>query len=132
MNVVFDTNIILSSTLWKESAARKLLRQLVDKQINIISSPEIISEYQEVLKRDFDYTDEEVTKIMKQVFEFVTLIKPVNKIDAVKEDPDDNIILECAVESKAEYIITYDKHLLKLITYENIKIIKPEEMMKLI
>ncbi|MFW6083475.1 MAG: putative toxin-antitoxin system toxin component, PIN family [Thermoplasmatota archaeon] len=40
----------------------------------------------------------------------------------IKEDPDDNYILETAVEGEADLIITGDNHLLKLEMYENIKI----------
>ncbi|MBI5389261.1 hypothetical protein HZB01_02675 [Candidatus Woesearchaeota archaeon] len=45
----------------------------------------------------------------------------------VKEDPDDDMIIACAVASKSQFIITYDKHLLKLKEHKGIKIIKPEE-----
>ena len=48
-------------------------------------------------------------------------------MDVVKEDPDDNKIIECAIESEAEYILSYDNHLLRLKEYLGIKIIKPEE-----
>ena len=45
----------------------------------------------------------------------------------VKEDPDDDMIVECALESHSKYLITYDKHLLNLKEYHGIRIIKPEE-----
>jgi predicted nucleic acid-binding protein len=41
----------------------------------------------------------------------------------VLEDPEDNRILECAVEAKADYIITGDFHLLKLSRYLNIEVL---------
>jgi predicted nucleic acid-binding protein len=44
-------------------------------------------------------------------------------IDVVSEDPEDNRILECAVEAKANYIITGDSHLLKLSRHLNIEIL---------
>jgi uncharacterized protein len=61
------------------------------------------------------------------VLGFLTLVTPSNKIEIIKEDIDDNKILECAVESKSEYLLTYDNHLLRLKDYEGIKIISPEE-----
>ena len=42
------------------------------------------------------------------------------------------IIVECAAQSLADYIITYDKHLLKIKKYKDIKIITPEEALKII
>lgn len=127
MAVTFDTNILLSSTLWHGSVAQKLLFDLIQNNSSIYSSTKILSEYQEVLRRDFAFSDDEVSEIMEKVFSFVTLVDPAVSVDAVKDDPDDNAIIECAVESRSQYIITYDKHLLRLREYQGIRIIKPEE-----
>jgi len=54
-------------------------------------------------------------------------VNPQTKIKAVKDDPDDDIIIECALESKSKYLITYDKHLLNLKEFRGIRVIKPEE-----
>ncbi len=62
----------------------------------------------------------------------MTSIIPIEKINITKEDPDDNKIIECAVTAKANYIITYDKHLLKIKKFRNILIIKPEEVLKIL
>lgn len=131
IKVVLDTNILLSSTLWNNSEAQKLLFKLIRKNVQIYSSVEILSEYQEVLKRDFDYSDKEISYIMEKIFTFTTLIKPKKRIDVVKDDPDDNKIIECAIESSSKNIITYDKHLLNIGEYEGIKIIKPKEAMRM-
>lgn len=129
MTVVFDTNVLLSSTLWDGSVAQKLLFELIQSDIDICASLEILEEYQKVLRRDFDYADEDISRIMEKILSFVTLTKPKKKIDIVKADPDDNRILECAVESASKYIITYDKHLLNLGEHKGIKIIQPEKAM---
>ena len=131
IKVVLDTNILLSSTLWNNSEAQKLLFKLIRKNVQIYSSVEILSEYQEVLKRDFDYSDKEISYIVEKIFTFTTLIKPKKRVDVVKDDPDDNKIIECAIESSSKNIITYDKHLLNIGEYEGIKIIKPKEAMRM-
>ena len=127
MVVTFDTNVLLSATLWDGSVAQKLLFDLIRQNVRIYSTTEILSEYQKVLRRDFDFSDEEVSEITEKVFVFVTLVNPKTRNIAVKEDPDDDIIIECALESNSKYIITYDKHLLNLKEYQGIRIIKPEE-----
>ena len=127
---VFDTNILISSTLWDGSVAQKLLYKLIEQDSVIFSSTEILEEYQKILKRDFDYSNEEVTNIMKKVLQFITIVNPCIKVDAVKDDADDNKIIECALEGEAEYIISYDKHLLNLKEFRGIKIVKPEEVIK--
>ena len=44
-------------------------------------------------------------------------VPPTATVDVVKEDPTDNRILECAQAGESEYLITRDKHLLKLKTF---------------
>lgn len=125
--VVFDTNVLISATLWDNSVAQKFLFKCIKENIPIFSSQEIIEEYKEILARDFDYNEQEIGEILERVLQFLTLVTPGIKVDIVKEDPDDNKIIECAVESKAEYILSYDKHLLNLKEYQGIKIVQPEE-----
>ena len=62
----------------------------------------------------------------------MNLMEPKQKINVVKDDPDDNKVIECAIESSSDYIITYDKHLLRIKEYKGIKILKPEEILKII
>ncbi len=132
MRLTFDTNALLSATLWEGSVSQKLLFKLIDKNAEIFCSTEIISEYSKVLERDFDYSQEQRAEILQSVLSFVTLTKPVAKISAVSRDPSDDKILDCAVDSKSEYVITYDKHLLELKQFQGIHIIKPEEALKII
>ena len=129
--VVFDTNVLLSSTLWDGSVAQKLLQKMILSDVDIFSSSEILEEYQKILRRDFDYTEEKINKIMIVLSAFLKIVEPKEKVDVVKDDPDDNKVIECALASGSEYILTYDNHLLKLNEFRGIKIIKPEELLKL-
>ena len=127
--IVFDTNVLISASLWEDSVAQKFLFKCIRENVQIFSSQEIIEEYKEILARDFDYKEQEIGEVLEIVLQFMTLVIPIKKIDIVKEDIDDNKIIECAVESKAEYIVSYDKHLLKLKEFQGIKIVRPEEAM---
>ena len=127
MVVTFDTNVLLSATLWDGSVAQKLLFDLIKQNVKIFTTMEILSEYRKILKRDFYSSEEERAKIMEMILAFVTLVHPTKRVNVVKEDPDDNMILECALESHSKYVITYDKHLLIYKEYQGIRIIKPEE-----
>ena len=72
------------------------------------------------------------SKIIDKVVNNSIIVKPTEKLNIVKDDPDDNKIIECAVEGSADYIISQDNHLLNLKEYKGIKIIKPEEFLSLI
>src|SRR3989338_572018 len=126
IKVVLDTNVLLSSTLWDGSVAQKLLFKLIKRDVKIFASEEILLEYKKVLKRDFEYSDEKILGIMEKLLLFLNLVAPVEKVDVMKEDPDDNKIIDCALASSSDCIITYDKHLLNLKSYGKVRIITPE------
>ncbi len=129
MRITADTNFLISATQWNYSVAHKLLKRLIKEDIEIFSTKEILEEFSDILIRDFRYTSEEAENILQTIMQALTLVEPQRKIDIVKDDPDDNKIIECALESVSEYILTYDKHLLTLREFEGIKIIKPEEFL---
>ncbi len=104
-----------------------LLFKLIKNDVKIFSSEAILSEYKAVLKRDFGFTDEKIINIMGKVAFFLNLVMPAENVDVIKEDPADNKIIECALSSSSDYLITYDKHLLNLKSFEKIKIITPEK-----
>lgn len=59
------------------------------------------------------------------------MVIPTEEFNVVL-DPDDNKFIEAAVEGKAEFIISQDKHLLILKNYKGIKILKPEEFLEIL
>ena len=126
MRAVFDTNVIISATLWHNSVSQKLLIKLINANVEIFTSSDIILEYLRVLVRDFVYSEDEAISVLGNIMPVFTFVEPMERIDILKSDPEDNKILECAMESSADFIITYDKHLLELVEFRGVKIIKPE------
>jgi len=132
MKVVLDTNFLVSATQWDYSVSHKLFEKLIRDNVEMFTTKEILEEFVEVLRRDFLYSDEESKILIELILKFLLLVNPGKKVDAVKEDPDDNKILECALESGAEYIISYDKHLLKIKEFNGIRIITPEKFLDVV
>ena len=66
--IVFDTNVLISATLWDNSVAKKVLFKCLRENIQIFSSQEIIEEYKEILARDFDYEEQEIGEILERIF----------------------------------------------------------------
>ncbi len=69
---------------------------------------------------------------MNGVASFSQIIQPRTKVDAVKEDPTDNKFLEAAMEADADYIVSGDKHLLKLKEFSGIKIVKAKQFLEML
>jgi uncharacterized protein len=82
-----------------------------------------------VLIRDFNYTNAQADNISAKVSPFFEFVNPKEKIDIIKDDPEDNIILECACAADADFIISYDKHLLALGEFRKIRITKPTKFL---
>src|SRR3989344_4418571 len=128
MRITVDTNFWISATIWSNRVCNKLLKVMIDNKIIIFSSEDILEEYANVIKRDFNAEIENVRMRIESIKENADVVTPTIKIDRVHDDPSDNKILECAVASESDYVITYDKHLLKLKQFKNIKIVTPEQL----
>jgi len=132
--VVLDTNVLISSLLKPEGNARDIYRLALRGEIELYTSVDLINE----LSRVLEYPKFGFEKLQKEVFlknltrVAIILANPKLKINVIKEDPPDNKFLECAVEAKADYLISGDnKHLLPLKNFQGIKIINPGEFLRL-
>lgn len=134
MRIVVDTNVLVSATYWKGDSY-KVIRIANERQMTIMMSREITEEYYKVIKSD-EVTEKVekknlmAEKIITKVINESVVVEPKDKLFVIKEDPDDDKFIECAVEGDAEYLISRDKHLLKLKKYKKIRIVKPEEFLK--
>ncbi|MEK7442020.1 MAG: putative toxin-antitoxin system toxin component, PIN family, partial [Chloroflexota bacterium] len=107
------------------SPTRELLVRLQKEQYILLMCDALADEITEKLE-DRDVTTEriiEVLTVIEKLPEWV--VAPSEKIESLLPDPDDNVIVACAVEGKANYIITYDPHFDSLRgEYRGIKIVK--------
>jgi len=109
-----DTNILISSLGWK-GTPNKVFDKIAKKEVELIISDEQFSELSEALEYPkFQFTEEQKDRFKSLILEIATVVKPVEKIDAIKTDPDDNVILETAVAGNTDYIVTGDPDLLDL------------------
>ena len=132
LRITLDTNILISAAIWETSVCNKFIRKLLHYEAQLFTTPDIIREFMDILKRDFAHDSQEIENEVKTVLKTMRVIYPQMNIFAVEADPSDNKILECAVISNSDYIITYDKHLLAIKEFRGIKIVTPEVMLKAI
>lgn len=134
MRITVDTNILISATFWY-GASDKIISQVESKKIELVLSEEIIKEYTNVLEYK-EIQDKiknkklEMKRTIKKIISIATMIVPKEKLDIIKDDPDDNKVLECAMAGNADCIVTNDNHLLKMRKYKNIPIITTEEFLE--
>ena len=127
--VTLDTNILISAMGW-EGNPKEVFSKIINKEIDLIVSNTQFDEFSRVLDYPkFEFTEEQKNKFMKLILKVATFVKPVEKIDIIKQDPDDNMILECAIAGKADHIITGDPHLLELKEFRGIKIVTAKKFL---
>jgi len=111
----------------------RVLELVIQGKIAAYISPAILNEFKEVLARPkFGLNEEACFVIAREVEDAFSLVYPQIIIDRIRDDPDDNAILECALTADAEYIVSGDPHLLDLGTIEEIRIISPSKFISLL
>lgn len=126
MKVVIDTNVLMSGIFFKGNPNR-VLAALDENQFEACANENIVIEYKKVLKR--------LKKKLKRTPSndlFQTFIDRLNIFEAksnikICRDPDDDKFIECALDSKALYIVSGDKDLLSIEEYNGVEIITAAE-----
>jgi putative PIN family toxin of toxin-antitoxin system len=133
VRVVLDTNILISGIFWRGNPY-KILRMCLQNELSLIISPAILEELQDVLRTEkkFKLKENDILLYMRLLLSHSALVEPVKTIDVIKDDPEDNMILECAAEGKVDYVISGDRHLLSLNEYGGIKILSAREFLQCI
>ena len=130
IRVCLDTNVLISAALF-DGKPEEILRLIEEDKLILVISPAILVETTRVLVDKFQRDKEEVTRFIKLLYDLGEITRPKRKIRQIKKDSD-NRILECAIEGKADYIVTGDKkHLLPLANFKNIPLITPREFLKI-
>ncbi|MBW2040066.1 MAG: putative toxin-antitoxin system toxin component, PIN family [Deltaproteobacteria bacterium] len=130
IKVVLDTNVLTSAILFG-GKPRRILELAFRGEIQVCVSEPILEELKGVLRRPrFDFSAEVVQTILAELIGLADFVYPSQRIEVVAEDPDDNRILECALEAWADYIITGDSHLLNLMSFKDILIVAPDKLLE--
>lgn len=134
LKTVIDTNTVISAPLSEDGNPAKIFELLLLEEINNFRSEDITNEIAEVFNREKIkklVSEDKINFIIDNYRKFSKLAKPCIKLSIVKEDDDDNRVLECAETANADYIISGDEHLLKLGGHKRIKIVSPKEFFDL-
>ena len=128
MRIVIDTNVWVSGLLWRGNAWR-LLQLAEQGDIELCITHSMLLELEEVLAYDrlrervalLGYTSSQLASYA------LTLATPFDVargfLPIVNDDPDDDVFILCAAEANADYVVTNDRHLLALGTYQEIPIV---------
>jgi putative PIN family toxin of toxin-antitoxin system len=122
LRVVFDTNIYISAFITPGGRGEAAYRQAVDGRLALFTSVPILTELARKLREKFEWDDAHLTAAIRHVAAVATVVRPTERLALLADDPD-NRILECALVANAEAIVTGDRHLLALGSYQGVQVI---------
>ena len=135
MKIIIDTNVLVSGLQSTKGYSNKLLNLLPDDRFTIAVSVPLILEYEAQLKKHLPkdvYTDEDIDNIIN----FICKISRETKIYYLwrpyLRDPYDDHILELAIASGSEYIVTFNKKDFTNLDEYGIQIVSPKEFVSVL
>ena len=129
---VFDTNIYVSAIIYG-GAPRLCLELAQKKKVELYVSKAILLELVKILGQKFGYPKIKAEEVIGGLIDIAGLVESKEKVALIKQDPADNIILEAALATKADFIVTGDRrHILPIKKFRGIKIVTVAEFLKMI
>lgn len=133
MRVVLDTNSLLVS-IGKRSPYRPIFDALLEGRIQLLISNEILNEYVEKLEEKAN------SVVAENISNFLLRSPDLERVDIyfnwsiITADVDDNKFVDCALNERADYLVTDDKHynLLKDTGFPLVNVIKTRDFLDLI
>lgn len=138
MRIALDTNVLVSAFISKRGQPARLLDILLTfPEIQLISSAQILEELRDVLSRNevkerFHYSPRDIKSFVRAVRNVSVRIKIKSNFKVVVDDPKDDVVLNTAHDGRADYIVSGDHHLRGIMSFKGIKIVNPNQMMRII
>ena len=129
LKVVLDTNIFIAAYFNRKSASARIIDLCLENKHELIFSSRLRKEIELILRNV--KADKEFQEKVRSLFIKASQVESNQKVFKIKQDPEDNKLLECALEGKADYLITSDDHLLEIGEFTQTKICKPTQFLKL-
>lgn len=130
IRIVPDTNVIVSALVFG-GVPRGVLELAEAGRCQLFYSEPIQTEVRRVLAEKFEWPQAMLQHVLPVIWSMGTLVAPRTTLNVVRADPDDNRILECAVEAAAHVVVSGDHHLLALQNYKSIPIVTPRRFLEL-
>jgi putative PIN family toxin of toxin-antitoxin system len=125
LRAVLDTNVYFSAFHHPEGVTFRIWESAIRRQFVLLVSPAIMREIAEVLRLDLGWRELEIIAQLKLISRVAEIVVPKISLQIIRVDPDDDKFLECAVEGRADLIVSGDRHLTKLKSFRGIGIVRP-------
>jgi len=129
LKVVLDTNVLISAFIFPGGAPEGVYRLAIEGRVRLIVSRPLLAELGRVLAEKFGWSGRRSEEAVAQLIRIGELVHPKEPLRVVVADPSDDRVLEAAAAGGAEVIVTGDRHLLRMRSWEGIEILAPSRFL---
>jgi putative PIN family toxin of toxin-antitoxin system len=123
VKILIDTNVLLAAVITHGVCYEALEHCL--KEHTVFSSPQIVLEFKRILQEKIGLSVQETAEAERMVFRKICQVLPVEIPPATLKDKNDLHVLGAALAVPCELLVTGDKELLSLKSFQHIRIIPP-------
>jgi uncharacterized protein len=113
ISATLDTSVYIRALHFGGPAAL-LLGHARARNIRIDVSEPILNETTRILRDKFQWDGYRLHDARGKLLSISNHVSPTEILSVIKEDPDDDRILECAAAAKSDFIVSEDKDLLRV------------------
>lgn len=124
LKVVIDTNLLIDADSDEYNYCNRIIDAVISGNIQAFATHSTLRENKFIVPQKLK--DQNFLRKLEYFFDSVKTVKS-DRVNVVEDDHEDNKILESALASNADFVITSDKHLLKLEEYKSARIVRPAE-----
>jgi len=128
MNIILDTNVLVSALLNPHGNPAKILNMIINNTVILLYDNRILDEYRNVLGRDKFGFDEEIIEPLIDYIESEGIFITPDPVKEILIDDNDRMFVEVLLSGKADYLITGNKKHFKNI----VNVIDPKEFLEII
>ena len=137
MRVVLDANAFVSALISPGGIAADVLQAWEEERFAVLISEDILHELGRVLhypklQERYRLSEGRILQFLQLLRAQCVLVEPAIHLSVIEHDPTDDRYLECAVAGSADIVVSGDKHLLELATYQSIQILSPAGFLALL
>jgi putative PIN family toxin of toxin-antitoxin system len=122
LKVVLDTNILISAFVFPGGTPEAVYRAAIEGRITLVTSPPLLAELGRVLSTRFGWESDMARSAVTQVAGIGEVVRPTETVRVIADDPADDRVLEAAATAGAEVIVSGDRHLIRLRTWQGIRV----------
>lgn len=136
--VVPDVQALIQAAISRTGPAALLIASWEQGNSTLITCEQIISDYASVLRRPHimgkfrHITPQSIAASVLTLRNQAIVVALTDAPRVVPEDPDDDIVVACAVLGSADYIVSRDRHLLRLGAYQGIPVVSTEAFARIL